>query len=151
MGYLIRGRITPEHKTPINRFLTWIYRPVLAAALRFPILTVVITLAILASAWVPYSRLGSEFMPELDEGDLLSMPCAWPAASAGKMTEILGQTNRLIMSVPEVETAYAKAGRADTATDPAPLTIVATTLRLKQRTEWRDGITIALLELTMSA
>jgi len=151
MGYLIRGRITPEHKNPINRFLTWIYRPVLAAALRFPILTVVITLAILASAWVPYSRLGSEFMPELDEGDLLYMPSAWPAASAGKMTEILGQTNRLIMSVPEVETAYAKAGRADTATDPAPLTMVETTIRLKPRSEWRDGMTMDKLKAELDA
>src|SRR5690625_7678328 len=94
MGYLIRGRITPEHKNPINRFLTWIYRPVLAAALRFPILTVVITLAILASAWVPYSRLGSEFMPQLDDGDLLYMPSDWPTASAGKRPEILGQIGR---------------------------------------------------------
>ncbi|NEZ03809.1 efflux RND transporter permease subunit [Wenzhouxiangella sp. XN201] len=146
MGYLIRGRITPEHKNPINRFLTWVYRPVLAAALRFPISTIVLTLAILASAWIPYSRIGSEFMPELDEGDLLYMPSAYPAASAGKMAEILGQTNRLIMTVPEVETAYAKAGRADTATDPAPLTMIETTIRLKPRSEWRDGMTMDKLK-----
>ena len=151
MGYLIRGRITPEHKNPLNRFLTWVYRPVLAAALRFPIVTVVATLAILASAWVPYSRLGSEFMPELDEGDLLYMPSAHPAASAGKMAEILGQTNRLIMSVPEVETAYAKAGRADTATDPAPLTMVETTIRLKPQSEWRAGMTMDKLKAELDA
>ncbi|QKK02784.1 MAG: efflux RND transporter permease subunit [Pseudomonadota bacterium] len=146
MGYLIRGRITPEHRNPLNRFLTSLYRPVLATALRFPISTVVLTLAILASAWIPYSRIGSEFMPELDEGDLLYMPSAYPAASAGKMAEILGQTNRLIMTVPEVETAYAKAGRADTATDPAPLTMIETTIRLKPRSEWRDGMTMDKLK-----
>ncbi|RFF28022.1 MULTISPECIES: efflux RND transporter permease subunit [unclassified Wenzhouxiangella] len=146
MGYLIRGHITPEHKNPINRFLTWVYRPILAAALRFPISTVALTLIILASAWIPYSRIGSEFMPELNEGDLLYMPSAYPAASAGKMAEILGQTNRLIMTVPEVETAYAKAGRADTATDPAPLTMIETTIRLKPRSEWRDGMTMDKLK-----
>jgi Cu(I)/Ag(I) efflux system membrane protein CusA/SilA len=151
MGYLIRGRITPEHKNPVNRFLIWIYRPVLATALRFPLATVVVTLVILASAWVPYSRLGSEFMPELDEGDLLYMPSAYPAASAGKMAEILGQTNRLIMSVPEVETAYAKAGRADTATDPAPLTMVETTIRLKPRSEWREGMTMEKLKAELDS
>jgi len=146
MGYLIRGHITPEHRNPVNRFLTWVYRPILAAALRFPLSTVVLTLAILASAWIPYNRIGSEFMPELDEGDLLYMPSAYPAASAGKMAEILGQTNRLIMTVPEVETAYAKAGRADTATDPAPLTMIETTIRLKPRSEWRDGMTMDKLK-----
>lgn len=146
MGYLIRGRITPEHKNPLNRFLTWVYRPVLAAALRFPALTIMLTLVILASAWLPYSRIGSEFMPELDEGDLLYMPSAYPAASAGKMAEILGQTNRLIMTVPEVETAYAKAGRADTATDPAPLTMIETTIRLKPQSEWREGMTMDKLK-----
>jgi len=151
MGYLIRGRITPEHRNPINRFLTWVYRPVLATALRFPIATVVVTLAILASAWLPHSRIGSEFMPELDEGDLLYMPSAYPAASAGKMAEILGQTNRLIMSVPEVETAYAKAGRADTATDPAPLTMVETTIRLKPRSEWREGMTMDKLKAELDS
>jgi Cu(I)/Ag(I) efflux system membrane protein CusA/SilA len=151
MGYLIRGRITPEHKNPVNRFLIWVYRPLLGTALRFPIPTVVTTLVILASAWVPYSNIGSEFMPELDEGDLLYMPSAYPAASAGKMTEILGQTNRLIMSVPEVETAYAKAGRADTATDPAPLTMIETTIRLKPRSEWRDGMTMDKLKAELDS
>jgi len=151
MGYLIRGHITPEHKNPINRLLIAAYRPVLARVLRFPRLTLLATLAVLASTWVPYSRLGSEFMPELDEGDLLYMPSAFPAASAGKMAEILGQTNRLIMSVPEVETAYAKAGRADTATDPAPLTMIETTIQLKPRDQWREGMTMAKLKAELDS
>jgi len=142
IGYLVRGRITPEARNPINRALIAVYRPVLALVLRRPFITLVATLAIVASTLVPYQRMGSEFMPDLDEGDLLYMPSAFPAASAGKMAEILGQTNRLIMSVPEVETTYAKAGRADTATDPAPLTMVETTIRLKPRDQWRDGMTM---------
>ncbi|MBL39469.1 MAG: CusA/CzcA family heavy metal efflux RND transporter [Xanthomonadales bacterium] len=151
MGYLIRGHITPEHKNPINRVLIAAYRPVLALALKFPKLTILATLAVLATTWVPYSRLGSEFMPELDEGDLLYMPSAFPAASAGKMAEILGQTNRLIMTVPEVETVYAKAGRADTATDPAPLTMVETTIRLKPRDQWREGMTMEKLKAELDS
>jgi len=151
MGYLIRGRITPEHKNPLNRMLIAGYRPVLTLALQFPRLTLLLTLAVLASTWLPYSRLGSEFMPELDEGDLLYMPSAYPAASAGKMAELLGQTNRLILSVPEVETAYAKAGRADTATDPAPLTMVETTIRLKPRDQWREGMTMDKLKAELDA
>ena len=151
IGYLVRGRITPEHRNPVNRALIALYRPVLGTVLRFPYATLVVTLALLASAWVPYSRIGSEFMPELDEGDLLYMPSAYPAASTGKMAELLGQTNRLIMQVPEVETAYAKAGRADTATDPAPLTMIETTIRLKPRSEWREGMTMDRLKAELDA
>ena len=151
MGYLIRGHITPEHKNPVNRVLIAAYRPVLALVLRFPKWTLLLTLAVLASTWVPYSKIGSEFMPELDEGDLLYMPSAFPAASAGKMAEILGQTDRLIMTVPEVETAYAKAGRADSATDPAPLTMVETTIRLKPRDQWREGMTMEKLRAELDS
>ena len=151
MGLLIRGRITPEHKNPINRLLIAAYRPVIQTALRFPKLTIAATLALLASTWIPFANTGSEFMPELDEGDLLYMPSAFPAASAGKMAEILGQTNRLIMSVPEVETTYAKAGRAETATDPAPLTMVETTIRLKPRDQWRAGMTMDRLKAELDA
>jgi len=151
IGYLVRGRITPEARNPVNRALIAVYRPVLALVLRHPFVTLAVTLAIVASTLVPYNRMGSEFMPELDEGDLLYMPSAYPAASAGKMAEILGQTNRLIMTVPEVETAYAKAGRADTATDPAPLTMVETTIRLKPRGEWRDGMTMEKLKAELDA
>src|SRR6056297_1713722 len=151
IGYLVRGRITPEQKNPVNRALIAVYKPVLALVLRHPFATLAVTLAIVMSTLVPYQRMGSEFMPELDEGDLLYMPSAFPAASAGKMAEILGQTNRLIMSVPEVETAYAKAGRADTATDPAPLTMVETTIRLKSRDQWREGMTMEKLKAELDA
>ena len=151
IGYLVRGRITPERRNPVNRALIALYRPVLGTVLRFPYATLVVTLALLASAWVPYSRIGSEFMPELDEGDLLYMPSAYPAASTAKMAELLGQTNRLIMQVPEVETAHAKAGRADTATDPAPLTMIETTIRLKPRSEWREGMTMDRLKAELDA
>ena len=151
MGLLIRGHITPEDKSPINRLLIAGYRPVINTALAFPKLTIAATLAVLASTWIPFSNIGSEFMPELDEGDLLYMPSAYPAASAGKMAEILGQTNRLIMSVPEVETAYAKAGRAETATDPAPLTMIETTIRLKPRDQWREGMTMDTLKAELDA
>ncbi len=151
MGYLIRGQITPEQKNPVNRLLIAAYRPLLALVLRFPKWTLLVTLAVLATTWIPYSRLGSEFMPELDEGDLLYMPSAFPAASAGKMAEILGQTNRLIMSVPEVESAYGKAGRADSATDPAPLTMIETTIQLKPRDQWRAGMTMDKLKAELDA
>jgi len=151
MGYLIRGQIKPEHKNPVNRLLIAAYRPLLALVLRFPKWTLLFTLAVLASTWVPYSKIGSEFMPELNEGDLLYMPSAFPAASAGKMAEILGQTNRLIMSVPEVETAYGKAGRADSATDPAPLTMIESTIQLKPRNQWRAGMTMDKLKAELDA
>ena len=151
MGYLIRGHITPEHKNPVNRLLIATYRPILALALKFPKLTILATLAVVATTWVPYSQIGSEFMPELDEGDLLYMPSAFPAASAGKMAEILGQTNRLIKSVPEVETVYGKAGRADTATDPAPLTMIETTIQLKPKSEWREGMTMEKLKAELDS
>ncbi|MEX2498978.1 MAG: CusA/CzcA family heavy metal efflux RND transporter [Wenzhouxiangellaceae bacterium] len=151
IGYLVRGRITPESRNPINRGLMAVYRPVLALVLRHPFVTLAATLAIVVSTLVPYQRMGSEFMPELDEGDLLYMPSAFPAASAGKMAEVLGQTNRLIMTVPEVETTYAKAGRADTATDPAPLTMVETTIRLKPREAWREGMTMDKLKAELDA
>ena len=151
MGYLIRGRVRPERDNPANRLLIAAYRPVLHGALKHPVATLSLTALVLASTAIPFSRLGSEFMPQLDEGDLLYMPSAFPAASSGKMAEILGQTNRLIMSVPEVETAYAKAGRADTATDPAPLTMVETTIRLKPRSEWRPGMTMDRLKAELDA
>ncbi|MAC39560.1 MAG: CusA/CzcA family heavy metal efflux RND transporter, partial [Oceanicaulis sp.] len=142
MGYFIRGQITPEHRNPVNRLLIAGYRPFIRLVLAHPWAVIGVSVLILASAAVPLSRMGSEFMPDLDEGDLLYMPSAYPAVSAGKMAEILQQTNRLIMTVPEVETAYGKAGRAETATDPAPLTMVETTIQLRPREEWRPGVTM---------
>jgi copper/silver efflux system protein len=146
MGYFIRGRILPEHKNPVNRLLMEVYKPFINMVLRAPVLMIVIAFAVMASAIIPLSRMGSEFMPDLDEGDLLYMPSAFPAVSAGKMSQILQQTDKLIMTVPEVETVYAKAGRAETATDPAPLTMVETTIRLKPKEDWRPGMTTAKLK-----
>lgn len=151
IGLLARGRLRPAARNPVTRLLVRTYRPILDAALRAPVITLVLALLVTASAWLPMSRLGSEFMPELDEGDLLYMPSAFPAASAGKMAELLGQTNRLIMQTPEVETAYAKAGRADTATDPAPLTMIETTIRLKPRNAWRPGVTLQDIRAELDA
>jgi len=141
MGYFIRGKIVSEHKNPVNWLLITIYRPFINIVLRYPVMMLLVGGLVLSSALIPLSRLGGEFMPDLDEGDLLYMPSAFPAVSAGKMAQILQQTNKLIMTVPEVETAYAKAGRADTATDPAPLTMVETTIRLKPKDQWREGMT----------
>lgn len=142
IGYFVRGKITPERNNPVNRLLLRGYRPVLALALRRPWATLAIAATLLVTAILPMSQLGSEFMPNLDEGDLLYMPSAFPAVSAGKMTQILQQTNKLIASVPEVLTVYGKAGRAETATDPAPLPMIETTIQLKPRSEWRPGVTM---------
>ncbi|PRD30522.1 UNVERIFIED_CONTAM: cusA [Trichonephila clavipes] len=141
MGYLVRGRIPAERDNPINRTLIRWYEPVLALALRRPGRVMAITaLVMVASLW-PLSRLGGEFMPPLDEGDLLYMPSALPGLSAGKAAQLLQQTDRLIKTVPEVESVFGKAGRADTATDPAPLEMFETTIRFKPREQWRAGMT----------
>ncbi|GAA5213189.1 efflux RND transporter permease subunit [Corallincola platygyrae] len=142
IGYLVRGKIPSEHKNPLSRLLIAIYKPLLKVVLRFPKLTLLVALLALASAWYPISRMGSEFMPELEEGDLLYMPTTLPSLSAGKAAELLQQTDRLIKSVPEVARVFGKVGRADTATDPAPLTMLETTIMLKPRSEWRAGMTM---------
>jgi len=141
MGYLIRGRIPAEERNPINRFLIALYRPLLEGALRHPKTVLVAAVAILAATLWPMNRLGGEFMPPLDEGDLLYMPSALPGLSAGKAAELLQQTDRLIKTVPEVASVFGKAGRAETATDPAPLEMFETTIQLKPREEWRPGMT----------
>ncbi|MDQ7017590.1 MAG: efflux RND transporter permease subunit [Robiginitomaculum sp.] len=146
MGYFIRGKVMPEHKNPINWLLIAGYRPFINVVLKHPVMMIVAAMVVLGSAALPLSRMGGEFMPDLDEGDLLYMPSAFPAVSAGKMAQIIQQTNKLIMTVPEVKSAYAKAGRADTATDPAPLTMVETTIQLKPKDEWRPGMTTAKLK-----
>jgi len=151
MGYFIRGKIVPEHKNPVNWLLMVIYRPFINLVLKAPIAMILVAFLIMSSALIPLNRMGSEFMPDLDEGDLLYMPSAFPAVSAGKMSQILQQTNKLIMTVPEVETSYAKAGRADTATDPAPLTMVETTIQLKPKSEWRVGMTMEKLKQELDA
>ncbi len=141
MGYFIRGRIPHEMANPINRILIRIYRPMLNATLRRPWAVIALALATLLMTLIPLSRLGSEFMPALNEGDLLYMPTALPGLSAQKATELLQQTNRMIKSVPEVATVFGKSGRADTATDPAPLEMFETTIQFKPRDEWRAGMT----------
>ncbi|MBE7216261.1 efflux RND transporter permease subunit [Shewanella benthica] len=142
MGFFIRGKIPKETSNPISRFLIALYKPSLTLVLKFPKMTLVVALITLMSAWYPMSQLGSEFMPELDEGDLLYMPTALPGISASKAAEILQQTDRLIKTVPEVKRVFGKVGRAETATDPAPLTMLETTIMLKPRDEWREGYTL---------
>ncbi|MAI91762.1 CusA/CzcA family heavy metal efflux RND transporter [Ponticaulis sp.] len=142
MLYLMRGKFRREEANPINAFFVWVYKPVLHAALRFKWLTIFLALVFTASAIIPAQRIGSEFMPALYEGELLYMPTTLPGVSSTKMREILGQTNRVIKTVPEVKNVFGKAGRADTATDPAPLTMIETWIRLKPKEEWREGITV---------
>ncbi len=145
MGYLIRGRIPDEQANPLNRFLIALYRPALEIVLRFPKATVAgACLAALVTV-VPLMQLGGEFMPPIDEGDLLYMPSALPGLSAGKVSELLQQTDRLIKTVPEVQSVFGKAGRAETATDPAPLEMFETTIQFKPRDQWRAGMTTAKL------
>ena len=141
MGYFIRGKIIPEHRNPINRLLIAGYRPVIHAVIRFPKSTLVLAGAVLVVGVWPITKLGSEFMPPLDEGDLMYMPTIYPGVSVDKAREILQQTDRLISTVPEVSRVFGKIGRAETATDPAPLTMIETVIQLKPREEWRDGMT----------
>jgi len=142
MGYMIRGRIPDESKNPISRFLIWLYRPLLNLCLKAPWLTILVSLLVMISALFPLQHIGSEFMPELEEGDLLYMPTTLPGISIGKAQELLTQTNKLIKTVPEVERVFGKIGRAETATDPAPLTMIETTILLKPKSEWRAGLTL---------
>ena len=141
MGYLIRGRIPREHANPLNRLLIAAYRPLLRGVLRFPKLTLAFAFALLAFTAIPASRMGGEFLPPFYEGDLLYMPTALPGISAAKGAELLQQTDKLIATVPEVKRVFGKIGRAETATDPAPLEMVETTVQLKPREEWRSGMT----------
>jgi Cu(I)/Ag(I) efflux system membrane protein CusA/SilA len=142
MGYFIRGKIPPEEKNPLNRWLIRGYRPVLERVLARPRTTIVIGLVLLAITVIPVWQLGGEFMPPLDEGDLLHMPSALPGLSAGKASQLLQQMDRQLMAMPEVKRVFGKMGRADTATDPAPLEMVETTVQFKPRDEWREGMTM---------
>jgi copper/silver efflux system protein len=141
MGYLIRGTIPQENKNPLNRILIKIYRPMLDFVLSWPKATLTAAALVLVSSIFPFTQIGGEFMPPLDEGDLLYMPSALPGLSSGKAAEILQQTNKLIMQVPEVKRVFGKIGRAETATDPAPLEMVETTIQFKPQSEWRVGMT----------
>ncbi|WP_181297122.1 efflux RND transporter permease subunit, partial [Pseudomonas sp. Q2-TVG4-2] len=141
MGYWIRGKIPDEHRNPLNRGLIWIYKPALDAVLRWPKATLLVAVLVFLTGLWPASRLGGEFLPPLDEGDLLYMPTALPGLSAQKASELLQQTDRLIKTVPEVAHVFGKAGRADTATDPAPLEMFETTIQFKPKDQWRPGMT----------
>ncbi|WP_370305892.1 efflux RND transporter permease subunit [Sinimarinibacterium flocculans] len=151
MTLFIRGRIRSEQDNPINRILIAAYRPLVDRVLRHPGSTLLVAaLLLVASAW-PLTRLGTEFMPALDEGDLLYMPTALPGLSAGKAAELLQQTDRIIAAFPEVDRVFGKIGRAETATDPAPLEMIETTIRLKPRAQWRAGMTTERLVAELDA
>lgn len=141
MGYFIRGRIVPEHRNPINRVLLKAYKPIMALILRFPKLLIMLTIVLFVVTFWPLSKIGSEFMPPLDEGDLMYMPTMLPGLSIGKARQILQQTDKLIRSIPEVKNVFGKVGRAQTATDPAPLTMIETIIQLKPESQWRAGMT----------
>ena len=145
MGYLIRGRIPSEQANPLSRWLIALYHPIIRGVLAAPWLTLVVAVVLLAATWYPATRIGGEFLPPLDEGDLLYMPTALPGLSPGKAAELLQQTDRLIATVPEVKRVFGKIGRAETATDPAPLEMIETTIQLKPRAEWRPGLTTQAL------
>ena len=145
MGYLIRGKIRPEHKNPVNRFLVWIYHPVIKLVLKAKILVILLAVGVLAVSYIPWKRMGSEFMPPLNEGDLLYMPTTLPGISVTKAKELLQQTDRIIATFPEVHHVFGKVGRAETATDPAPLSMLETTIMLKPESEWREEMTMEKL------
>lgn len=151
LGYFVRGRVRDLEVNPVNRLLVGAYRPLLRLALQWPRTVVVLSLALLLLTLWPLARLGSEFMPPLDEGDLMYMPTTYPGISIGKARELLQQTDRLIATVPEVESVFGKVGRADTATDPAPLTMIETVIQLKPRDEWRPGVTTESIKAELDA
>ena len=151
MGYFVRGRVLPEGRNPINRGLIALYQPVLAAVIRYPRSTLLLAFVITLGAVWPLSRIGTEFMPPLDEGDLMYMPTTHPGLSAAKARELLQQTDKLIGTVPEVASVFGKVGRAETATDPAPLTMIETFIQLKPRDQWRDGVTTEDLTAELDA
>jgi len=151
MILFVRGRIVPEHKNPLNRFLIWIYRPIIAGVLKIKTLTILAAIAILAvTAW-PVQRIGSEFMPSLDEGTLMYMPTTLPGISVTKAAELMQTQDRIIKSFPEVESVFGKAGRALTATDPAPTEMFETIITLKPKSQWRPGVTTDSLKQEMDA
>ncbi|MGB3225100.1 MAG: efflux RND transporter permease subunit [Desulforhopalus sp.] len=141
MGYFIRGKVMPEHKNPLNRLLIAMYLPTLKGVLRFPKSVLLGAVVVLLIGLWPINKIGSEFIPALDEGDLMYMPTTYPGISIGKARELLQQTDKLIATVPEVISVFGKVGRAETATDPAPLTMIETFIQLKPRELWRPGVT----------
>ncbi|KEA63746.1 Cobalt-zinc-cadmium resistance protein CzcA [Marinobacterium lacunae] len=151
MGYFIRGKVLPEHKNPINRLLTALYMPTLRGVLSFPKTTLFAAALVLAVGLWPLDKIGSEFIPTLDEGDLMYMPTTYPGISVGQARQVLQQTDKLIRTLPEVESVFGKVGRADSATDPAPLTMIETFIQLKPRDQWREGVTTDSLKQELDA
>jgi Cu(I)/Ag(I) efflux system membrane protein CusA/SilA len=151
MVLFVRGRIVPEHRNPLNRFLIWIYRPVIRGVLNATTLTILLSLVVLGVTIWPARQLGSEFMPSIDEGTLMYMPTTLPGISITKAGELLQTQDRIIKSFPEVESVYGKAGRALTATDPAPTGMFETIINLRPKSEWRPGVTIDSLKAEMDA
>ncbi|MEK6194365.1 MAG: CusA/CzcA family heavy metal efflux RND transporter, partial [Deltaproteobacteria bacterium] len=145
MGYLVRGKIRPEKKNPINRFLIWVYHPIIKLVLKAKILVILLAVVVLGLSYIPWKNIGSEFMPPLNVGDLLYMPTTLPGISVTKAKELLQQTDRIIASFPEVHHVFGKVGRAETATDPAPLSMIETTITLKPESDWREGMTMEKL------
>ncbi|MBQ4845384.1 CusA/CzcA family heavy metal efflux RND transporter [Pseudoalteromonas sp. MMG005] len=146
MGYFIRGKVISERKNPVNRVLIAAYMPILKKVLTWPKVTLAVATVITVIGFYPINKIGSEFIPPLDEGDLMYMPTTYPGISIGKARELLQQTDKLIRTVPEVELVFGKVGRAETATDPAPLTMIETFIKLKPRSEWRDGVSTESLK-----
>ena len=146
IGYFIRGKVISEQTNPINKALIAMYKPVLGRVLQFPKATIVVAIAVTIIGFYPITKIGSEFIPPLDEGDLMYMPTTYPGISIGKARELLQQTDKLIRTVPEVQNVFGKVGRADTATDPAPLTMIETFIQLKPKDQWREGVTTASLK-----
>ena len=151
MGYFIRGKVLPEHKNPVNRFLTSLYLPALKGVLNFPKMTLFMALVVLGIGLYPVNKIGSEFIPPLDEGDIMYMPTTYPGISIGQARQLLQQTDKLIYTVPEVKNVFGKVGRAETATDPAPLTMIETFIQLKPQSEWRAGMTTDKLKAELDA
>jgi len=151
MLFFVRGRILPEAKNPVNRLLIWLYRPIIQGVLRFKVLTLVLAVLAMAATVVPARQIGSEFMPTLNEGTLFYMPAALPGMSVTEAGRLLATTNRIIKTFPEVESVYGKAGRANTATDPAPLEMFETVINLKPQDQWRPGMTTDKLIAEMDA
>jgi Cu(I)/Ag(I) efflux system membrane protein CusA/SilA len=149
MALFVRGRIVPEHRNPLNRLLIWVYRPVIKGVLRAKVLTIVLAVVVLGLTIWPARQLGSEFMPDLNEGTLMYMPTTLPGISVTQAGELLATQDRIIKSFPEVASVYGKAGRASTATDPAPMEMFETIIRLKPQNEWRPGMTLASLKAEM--
>ncbi len=151
MLFFVRGHILPEAKNPVNRFLIWVYRPIIGQVMRFKVLTILVALVAMAATVFPARQIGSEFMPTLNEGAIFYMPAALPGMSVTEAGRLLATTNRIIKTFPEVASVYGKAGRANSATDPAPLEMFETVINLKPRDEWRPGLTVDGLIAEMDA